>query len=121
MNTDGPLHKYLYLLTLARLVIKGIHQKKGIDYDQIFSSVTRYWGTVRSVLSIAASDEMVMLQFDVTTAFLYGSLDKEMFMKQLDGYNDGFGRVSILRLFIGLKQVPWYNIVMLEPVYYRHL
>lgn len=101
MNADGSIDKYK-----ARLVIKGFHQKKGIDYEQTFSPVTRM-GTVRSVLSVAANEGLVMLQFDVSTAFLYGSLNEEIFMKQPEGYNDGSGRVCLLRKSLyGLKQAP---------------
>lgn len=101
MNADGSVDKYK-----ARLVIKGFHQKRGIDYEQTFSPVTRM-ATVRSVLSVAANEGMAMAQFDVSTAFLYGSLDEEIFMRQPEGYDDGSGRVCLLRKSLyGLKQAP---------------
>lgn len=102
LNADGSVDKYK-----ARLVVKGFRQKKGIDYEQTFSPVARM-ATVRAVLSIAASEGMKMLQFDVSTAFLYGSLDdEEIFMKQPEGYDDGTGRVCLLKKSLyGLKQAP---------------
>ncbi|CAI7901728.1 unnamed protein product, partial [Closterium sp. NIES-53] len=48
---------------------------------------------------------------DVKTAFLYGVVDEEIYMKQPEGYDDGSGRVCRLNKAIyGLKQAPrcWY-------------
>ncbi|CAI7849483.1 unnamed protein product [Closterium sp. NIES-54] len=50
-------------------------------------------------------------QMDVKTAFLYGVVDEEIYMKQPEGYDDGSGRVCRLNKAIyGLKQAPrcWY-------------
>ncbi|XP_041675456.1 uncharacterized mitochondrial protein AtMg00820-like [Drosophila eugracilis] len=68
-HNDGSIDKYK-----DRLVIKGFAQRRGIDYDQTFSSVARM-ETIRSVLSVAAKNNMFLVQFDVSTAFLYGELD----------------------------------------------
>jgi len=62
--------------------------------------------TMRSVLSVAATENMYLAQFDVKTAFLYGTLKEEIYMKQPEGY-DGSGRVCQLqRSLYGLKQAP---------------
>lgn len=50
MNADGSNDKYE-----ARLVIKGFNQRHGIDYRQTFSPAAKL-GTIRSILSIAASE-----------------------------------------------------------------
>lgn len=101
INPDGSVDKYK-----ARLVIKGYSQKKGTDYDETFSPVAKS-GTIRAVLSIAASQKMKLTQFDVCTAFLYGELNEEVFMKQPEGYVDGTNRVCRLqRSLYGLKQAP---------------
>jgi uncharacterized protein YjaZ len=69
--------------------------------------------TIRSVLSIAAVEDLIVRQFDVRTAFLYGDLPMEtdIYMKQTDGFDDGSGRVCRLkRSLYGLKQAPrWYE------------
>lgn len=100
-NSDGSVERLK-----ARLVIKGFSQCKGIDYDETFSPVAQR-SSIRSVISVAASENMTLLQFDVSTAFLYGELKEEIYMKQPDGFDDGSGRVCRLRKSLyGLKQAP---------------
>ena len=60
----------------ARLVVKGFQQKKGIDYNEIFSPVVKMT-TIRMVLGIVASEDLHLEQLDVKTAFLHGDLNKD--------------------------------------------
>lgn len=100
-NPDGTVDKFK-----ARLVIKGYSQRQGVDYNQTFSPVARM-STVRSVLSIVASEKMNLAQFDVSTAFLYGKLEERIFMRQPEGYEDGTDAVCELKKSLyGLKQAP---------------
>ncbi|GKB70666.1 retrovirus-related pol polyprotein from transposon TNT 1-94, partial [Tanacetum coccineum] len=70
---------------LARLVVKGFSQKRGIDFDEIFSPVVKM-GSIRVVLGLAASLDLEVEQIDVKTAFLHGDLDKEIYMEQPEGF-----------------------------------
>ena len=78
-------------------------------YDQTFSSVVKM-GTIRSVLSVVASEEMSLIQFDVSTAFLYGELGNgEIYMQQPEGYEQGKNKRLACRFkkkLYGLKQGP---------------
>jgi len=55
------------------MVVKGFQQRKGIDFNEIFSNVVKLT-TIRSVLSIAATTNLHLEQLDVKTLFLYGDL-----------------------------------------------
>ena len=52
---------------------------------------------IRSVLNIAASEDMQLAQFDVSTAFLYGELEKSIYMQQPEGYKDSTRKVCELK------------------------
>jgi ATP-binding cassette subfamily B (MDR/TAP) protein 1 len=61
----------------ARLVVKGFDQKKGIDFEEIFSPMVLKMSLIRVVLGLTASLNLEVEQFDVKTAFLYGDLDED--------------------------------------------
>lgn len=90
----------------ARLVARGFSQCYGIDYTETFSPVVKF-PSIRSFLAIAAEKKMVIEQFDVTTAFLYGDLEEDVFTKQPIGFSDGTSRVcKLIKSLYGLKQAP---------------
>ncbi|MCO5550238.1 hypothetical protein L7F22_003721 [Adiantum nelumboides] len=64
----------------ARLVAKVFEQKKGIDFDEIFSPVVKMT-TLRLVLGIVATEDLELTQMDVKTVFLHGDLDEDVYMK----------------------------------------
>ena len=100
-NADGSLQKYK-----SRLVARGYTQRKGIDYDETYAPVVRY-DSIRCLLANVAHHDLEMTQFDVKTAFLYGELEEELYMKQPDQYDDGSGRVCrLIKGLYGLKQSP---------------
>ncbi|CAI7757840.1 unnamed protein product, partial [Closterium sp. NIES-54] len=94
----------------TRLVIKGFQQREGIDFQEVFAPVAKA-PTLRLLLAAAAICGWKVEQMNVKTAFLYGVVDEEIYMKQPEGYDDGSGRVFRLNKAIyGLKQAPmcWY-------------
>ena len=60
-------------------MVKGFQQKKGVDFDEIFSPVVKMT-SIRTVLSIAASMNLKVEQLDVKTAFLHGDLEEEIYI-----------------------------------------
>jgi hypothetical protein len=81
-NADGSVQRYK-----ARLVAQGYSQSQGIDYQDVFSPVTRY-NLIRSLLAVANVCDWEVHQMDVKTAFLQGDLEDEIYMKQPDGFID---------------------------------
>ena len=63
----------------ARLVVKGFAQKKGIDFDEIFSPVVKMT-SIRTILSLVATKDLHLEKLDVKTTFLHGDLDEKIYM-----------------------------------------
>ena len=70
IGADGSIECYK-----ARLVAQGYSQQRGLDYDETFSPVVRT-ESVRALIALAAKNNMILHQLDVTTAFLNGTLDE---------------------------------------------
>ncbi|CAI7877216.1 unnamed protein product [Closterium sp. NIES-53] len=104
-DADGKIECYK-----SRLLEKGYQQKEKVDYQELFAPVVKPT-TLRTLLAGAAIKGWVVKQMDVTTAFLNGVLEEEIFMAQPEGFDDGSGRVlKLKRALYGLKQAPrqWY-------------
>ena len=69
----------------ARLVVKGFGQRKGIDFDEIFSPVVKM-SSIRAVLGLAASLNLEIEQMDVKTDFFHCDLEEEIYMEQPEGF-----------------------------------
>ena len=65
----------------TRLVAKGFSQVEGIDYNELFSPVVHF-ETVRLMFALASLEGWYITSLDVRNAFLYGKLDKEIYMEQ---------------------------------------
>ncbi|KAI3814170.1 hypothetical protein L1987_18917 [Smallanthus sonchifolius] len=97
----------------ARLVAQGYTQEEGIDYDEVFAPVARL-EAIRIFLAYAASKNFMVYQMDVKSAFLYGTIDEEVYVKQPPGFVDPAHPNKVLKLdkaFYGLHQAPraWYE------------
>ena len=88
----------------ARLVAKSYSQQFGIDYLETFAPVAKMQ-SLRALLALAIHEDMEIHQMDVTTAFLLGDLEEEIYLEQPEGFDDGTGRVcKMKRAMYGLKQ-----------------
>ena len=105
---DGSLDKYK-----ARLVVGGHRQKKGLDFFDTYSPVTKI-STIRMLLALASIHNLIVHQMDVKTAFLNGELNEEIYMKQPEGCvipGQENKVCKLVRSLYGLKQAPkqWYD------------
>ena len=80
-GTDEGRHKKYK----AQLVAKGYTQREGVDYTDVFSPVIKY-KTIRLVLALVAQFDWDLEKMDVTTAFLHGELEDEIYMNQPQGF-----------------------------------
>nr|GFB69547.1 hypothetical protein [Tanacetum cinerariifolium] len=71
----------------ARLVAQGYTQEEGIDYDEVFAPVARI-EAIRLFLAYASYMGFTVYQIDVKSAFLYGTIDEEVYVMQPLGFQD---------------------------------
>nr|GEW18757.1 putative ribonuclease H-like domain-containing protein [Tanacetum cinerariifolium] len=82
--------KYVYLDTYqkqTRLVTQGYTQEEGIDYDEVFAPVARI-EAIRLFLAYASFMGFIVYQMDVKSAFLYGTIEEEVYVCQPHGFED---------------------------------
>nr|GEX39421.1 putative ribonuclease H-like domain-containing protein [Tanacetum cinerariifolium] len=97
----------------ARLVIQGHIQEEGIDYKKVFAPVARI-EAIRLFLAYASFMGFMVYQMDVKSAFLYGTIKKEVYVCQPLGfeYPDHPDKVyKVVKALYGLHQAPraWYE------------
>nr|GEZ91948.1 copia protein [Tanacetum cinerariifolium] len=71
----------------ARLVTQGHRQEEGIDYDEFFAPVARI-EAMRIFLAFTSYMGFMVYQMDVKSAFLYGTIDEEVYVSQPPGFVD---------------------------------
>ena len=91
---------------------KGYTLKEGIDYKETFSLVYKK-DSLRIVMALVAHFDLELHQMDVKTAFLNGALHEEVYMDQLDDFQNKGKEHMICKLeksMYGLKQASkqWY-------------
>jgi len=69
----------------ATLVVKGFNQKKGVDFDEIFSPTVKML-SIHVVLGLATSLDLEVKQMDVKATFLHGDLEEEINMVQPEDF-----------------------------------
>ncbi|XP_068644816.1 uncharacterized protein [Aristolochia californica] len=104
------------------LVALGNRQEYGIDYEETFALVAKMT-TVRTILTIAASQSWSLHQMDVTNAFLHDDLQEGVYMKlPWDMTTSSLDQVCKLRRpLYGLKQAPraWFEKFRGTPILHR--
>ncbi|GKC29211.1 ribonuclease H-like domain, reverse transcriptase, RNA-dependent DNA polymerase, partial [Tanacetum coccineum] len=71
----------------ARLVAQGYTQEEGIHYDKVFAPVSRI-EAIRLFLAYASFKDFMVYQMDVKSAFLYGKIEKEVYVYNPPRFED---------------------------------
>ncbi len=90
----------------ARLVAKGFDQEEGIDYKETFSPVVKVQ-SIRLLLAISVNEGLFVHHVDISTAFLYGILDEDVYIEPPQGLRKKLEQNQVLKLnkaLYGLKQ-----------------
>nr|GEW12761.1 copia protein [Tanacetum cinerariifolium] len=69
------------------LVAQGHMQEEGIYYDEVFAHVARI-EFIRIFLAFASYMSFIVYRMDVKSAFLYGTVDEEVYVTQPPGFVD---------------------------------
>nr|GEY48242.1 ribonuclease H-like domain-containing protein [Tanacetum cinerariifolium] len=107
-HADGSLSRYK-----AHLVANGRSQQFGVDCDDTFSPVVKP-ATVRTIFSLALSQNWLIHQLDVKNACLNGDLSEIVYMYQPPGFVDAqfpHHACRFQRSLYRLKQAPraWFQ------------
>ncbi|GJU71030.1 putative ribonuclease H-like domain-containing protein [Tanacetum coccineum] len=110
----------------ARLVAQGHTQEEGIDYDEVFAPVARI-EAIRLFLAYASFKDFVVYQMDVKSVFLYGKIEKEVYVCQPPGFEDPYFPNKVYKVekaLYGLHQASraWYETLLtylLDNGFYR--
>ena len=106
-KSDGAVERYK-----ARLVAQGFSQRPGLDYGETYAATVK-WATLRCILALGAFEDLEIESVDISSAFLNGEMDAEVYMKQPEGFPQGDDN-TVLRLkksLYGVKQAPrlWHS------------
>ncbi|GKC57106.1 putative ribonuclease H-like domain-containing protein [Tanacetum coccineum] len=104
----------------ARLVAQGYRQVEGINYDEVFAPVDRI-EAIRIFLAFASYMGFIVYQMDVKSAFLYGTIDEEVYVSQPLGFVDPkfLKKVyQVVKALCGLHQAPraWSSRKKMKPL-----
>nr|GEW32299.1 hypothetical protein [Tanacetum cinerariifolium] len=96
----------------ARLVALAYRQEEGIESDEVFAPVARI-EAIRIFLAFASFMGFIVYQMDVKSAFLYGTIDEEVYVTQPLGFVDPkYPKkvYKVVKALYGLHQAPkaWY-------------
>lgn len=112
VNSEGQTVRYK-----ARLVAQGYSQRPGFDYTATYSPVMDFT-TYRLLIAFSKFMKFDMDSLDIVTAYLYGELDREIYINIPEGYNIDPQHahlrspcLKITKALYGLKQSgrQWYH------------
>nr|GFB76097.1 retrovirus-related Pol polyprotein from transposon TNT 1-94 [Tanacetum cinerariifolium] len=97
----------------SRLVVRGYRQEERLDFEESFALVARM-EAIRIFLAYVAHKSFTVFQMEVKTAFLHGSIKKDVYVCQHEGFIDADHPSHVYKLkkaLYGLKQAPraWYD------------
>ncbi|CCA77031.1 hypothetical protein PIIN_11016 [Serendipita indica DSM 11827] len=104
-DADGSISKYK-----GRIVAKRYAQREGIDYTETFAPTVRF-GALRTIIALAALEDWELESVDISTAFLNGEIDAEVYMRkpegvEFEGYEGTSWVLQLLKGLYGIKQAP---------------
>jgi hypothetical protein len=122
LDTSGYLYKNVIkkneiVRYKVRLVAQGFLQKLGIDYEETYSFIVDAI-TFRFFINLVVTGSLDMHLIDVVIAYLYGSLDNDIYMycKKKKKKNQPNGEVAIVHW-----NLPRHHLMMWQNMPRYHL
>nr|GEU80577.1 putative ribonuclease H-like domain-containing protein [Tanacetum cinerariifolium] len=105
--------KSIMIRNKAKLIAQGHTQEDGIDYEEVFAPATRI-EAIRLFLAYASFMGFMVYQMDVKSAFLYETIEEEVYVCQPLGFEDPDHPdkvYKVVKALYGLHQAPraWYE------------
>jgi len=102
-------------LFLFSTVYKGYAQVEGLDFDEIFSPITKL-EAIKMFLAFDNHKKFKVYEMDVKSSFLNGELIKEVYIEQPEGFQlseNIEGACMLKKALYGPKKTPkaWYSIL----------
>ncbi|GJS71436.1 putative ribonuclease H-like domain-containing protein [Tanacetum coccineum] len=88
----------------ARLVAQGHRQEEGIDYEEVFAPMARI-EAIRLFLAYASFIGFLVYQMDVKSAFLYGTIEEEVYGKDRLTLFDQEAKSSSFTLYMSVDDI----------------
>ncbi|GJT85946.1 putative ribonuclease H-like domain-containing protein [Tanacetum coccineum] len=112
LKDDSWDERGVFVRNKARLVAQGHRREEGIDYDKVFAPVAMI-EAIRLFLAFVSFIGFIVYQMDVKSAFLYGTIDEEVYVSQPPGFVDPDHPkkvYKVVKALYGLHQAPraWY-------------
>ncbi|GJW09565.1 putative ribonuclease H-like domain-containing protein [Tanacetum coccineum] len=103
----------IVIMNKAMLVAQGLKQEEGIDYEEVFAPMARI-EAIRLFLAYDSFMGFLVYQMDVKSAFLYGTIEEEVYVTQPLGFKDHDNPdkvYKVVKALYGLHQASraWYE------------
>ncbi|GKE04451.1 putative ribonuclease H-like domain-containing protein [Tanacetum coccineum] len=83
----------------SRLVVLGHRQEQSIDYEEVFAPVARI-EAIRLFLAYASFMGFLVYQMDVKSAFLYETIEEEVYVTQPPGFKDPDNPNKVYKVYV---------------------
>lgn len=88
----------------ARLVVRGDQQRNITSQDTYAATLASR--SFRTLMAIAAQDDIELKQYDVTNAFVHATMDREIYMRMPQGYQKPGTVLRVNKALYGLRISP---------------
>ncbi|GJV93411.1 putative ribonuclease H-like domain-containing protein, partial [Tanacetum coccineum] len=86
-NSNFNKFRYWWISQMERRPLEQNRQEEGIDYEEVFAHVARI-KAIRMFLAYASFMGFLVYKMDVKSAFLYGTIEEEVYVTQPQGFKD---------------------------------